>query len=406
MFESEKALSITELNTYVKELIDSDEILQSAFIIGEISNFKRHGSGHLYFSLKDQKCSVKAVMFAQRTGGLNFELKDGSKVFVYGYVSCYTTAGQYQVYACRMLPAGIGEINEALEKLRVKLSAEGLFDESRKINIPKFPEKIGVVTSKTGAVIHDITGILARRYKLGTVVLVPVQVQGAEAPRQIAEAIFKLDDKPEVDVIIVGRGGGSLEELWAFNDESVVRAVANCKTAVISAVGHDVDYTLCDFAADARAPTPSAAAELASVNLEEISNLIKIFYSNSKFYISKLFSDYRNSILRIKSLINKSSPDFKINELKLELSQISFKIKSFILKILNDKKNKFLIIKKNVSALNPDLVLKRGYCCAESEGRFLRSAADLKDNTELNLIFSDGIVKFDVKNLVKICKNL
>jgi exodeoxyribonuclease VII large subunit len=393
------ALTVTQINLYVKQILDSDEVLQNIHMIGEISNFKHHTSGHLYFSLKDEKSCIKAVMFASFAAKLRFAPRDGTKVFVYGYISCYTGAGQYQVYVCDMLPAGIGEINEALEKLRKKLSEEGLFDDSRKIPIPKFPRKIGVVTSKTGAVIHDILSVLSRRYPLGIVVLAPVRVQGEGAPEEIVQALSKLDGEPEVDVIIVGRGGGSLEELWSFNDERVVRAVSGCKTPIISAVGHDVDYTLCDFAADSRAPTPSAAAEIASVNLSEVSNLIKILKNRNLFLIKSIILNRFSLINELKGVLKKLSPIIKILEYKFRVNQIISNKKNSILRILENKKSQILSIKKSLFALNPESALARGYSIVRNGNKIIKNVDYIKNNVKLNLVLSDGIAEFYVSDL-------
>ncbi|MDR1240558.1 MAG: exodeoxyribonuclease VII large subunit [Oscillospiraceae bacterium] len=393
------ALTIAQLNSYVKQVLDKDEILQNIHVVGEISNFKSHTSGHLYFSLKDEKCSVKSIMFSSYALKLRFEPRDGLKVFVYGYISCYINTGQYQLYACDMLPAGIGEINKALEKLRAKLSKEGLFDDSKKIPIPKFPRKIGVVTSKTGAVIHDIANVLSRRYPIGIIALAPVKVQGAEAPNEILIAISKLDKEPEVDVIIIGRGGGSLEELWAFNDERVVRAVASCETPIISAVGHEVDYTLCDFAADSRAPTPSAAAEIASVNLDEISNLIKSIKQKDYFLINNIISKNRSLISDIKLNLKKLSPITNVSELRSKLNQLKIKNKNNIFKILESKKAQILSLKKSIATLNPDNTLLRGYSIARYENKIIKGIEEIKNNTELSLTFSNGTAKFRVTKL-------
>ena len=257
-------LTVTQLNAYVRSLLEGDARLASVFLGGEISNFTDHyRSGHLYFSLKDAKSAVKAVMFSSYARRLRFRPADGMKVIVRGRVSLYEAGGQYQFYAEDMQPDGLGALNLAYEQLKSRLAAEGLFDASRKRPLPRFPRRIGLATSPTGAAVHDVCRILARRFPLAEVVFCPVQVQGEGAARQIAEAVRRFQSIPGVDVLIVGRGGGSLEDLWAFNEEIVARAVAASRIPVISAVGHETDFTICDFAADVRAATPSAAAELA-----------------------------------------------------------------------------------------------------------------------------------------------
>lgn len=257
-------LSVTQLNTYVRSLLDGDPHLAQVFLSGEISNFTDHyRSGHLYFSLKDDRCVIRAVMFAQYAGRLRFAPEDGMKVIVRGRVGLYEVSGQYQIYVEDMQPDGLGALNLAYEQLKRKLEREGLFRPERKKPLPKFPESIGVITSPTGAAVHDILTILERRYPVAKVVFCPVQVQGEGAAQQIAQAVERFNRRNGADVLIVGRGGGSIEDLWAFNEEVVARAVAASRIPVISAVGHETDFTICDFAADLRAATPSAAAELA-----------------------------------------------------------------------------------------------------------------------------------------------
>ena len=258
-------LTVSQLNFYIKSLMDSDSHLKMVYMKGEISNFTDHyRTGHLYMSLKDEKAAVKAVMFAGNAARLKFHPEDGMRVIVRGYVSVYTVSGQYQFYIEDMQPDGIGSLSLAYEQLRKKLAEEGLFDEGHKQPLPRFPERIGVITSPTGAAVQDICRILGRRYPIGEVILYPVLVQGEGAARQLTEAVRTFDRLQCADVIIIGRGGGSIEDLWAFNDEKLARAIYDCKIPVVSGVGHETDYTICDFAADVRASTPSAAAELVS----------------------------------------------------------------------------------------------------------------------------------------------
>ena len=257
-------LTVSQVNTYIKALIDEAAPLKSIYLTGEISNFKRHfPSGHLYFTLKDEKSQIKAVMFKTSASRLRFEPNDGMKVIIRGRISVFERNGEYQIYAEDMQPDGLGALNLAFEQLKEKLYNEGLFDESYKKPLPKYPSKIGVATSSTGSVIQDIKDVCKRRYPICEIVLVQTLVQGASASGDIVKSIKLLDSMEDIDLIIVGRGGGSLEDLWAFNTEEVARAVFECNKPVISAVGHETDTTICDFVADLRAPTPSAAAELA-----------------------------------------------------------------------------------------------------------------------------------------------
>ncbi len=261
-------VTVSFLNDYIKQLISSDEGLQAVFVCGEISNFTAHRSGHLYFSLKDENSLIKTVMFRSAASSLRFRPQSGMRVLVYGNVSVYTRDGQYQLYVSHMEPDGIGALALQYEQLKANLQAEGLFDQARKKPLPTFPSKIGVITSPTGAAVRDIMTVLRRRYPIASVLLYPASVQGAEAPPELIRAMQHMAHT-DVDVIIIGRGGGAPEDLFAFNDEALVRTVASCPIPVISAVGHEVDFTLCDFAADMRAATPSAAAEIAVPDLTE-----------------------------------------------------------------------------------------------------------------------------------------
>lgn len=264
-------LTVTQLNQYVKFLLEGDAKLNCVYVTGEISNFTdQYRSGHLYFSLKDEKCALKAVMFASTARRLRFAPENGMKVLVRGRISAYEVSGQYQLYAEEMQPVGAGERAVALEQLKEKLRREGLFDAERKRELPRYPKYVGVITSATGAVIHDIQNVLSRRWPLAEIVLFPVAVQGEEAVPQLVQALQTFNQRMCADVLIIGRGGGSTEDLWAFNEEPVVRAVAASKIPIISAVGHETDVTLTDFAADLRAPTPSAAAELAAPDRAEL----------------------------------------------------------------------------------------------------------------------------------------
>ncbi len=258
------ALTVTQVNTYIKAILDENVHLKNIYIVGEISNFLHYfRSGHMYFTLKDENSQLKAVMFSSNASRLKFKPNDGMKVLCRGRISVYDKDGNYQLYVDDMQPDGIGTLAIAFEQLKEKLSKEGLFDEVYKKPVPKFPRKIGVATSDMGAAVEDIKNITKRRYPIAELVIVPTVVQGDSAPDDICKSIKILDCRDDIDVIIVGRGGGSLEDLWAFNTEQVARAVFECNTPIISAVGHETDYTICDFVSDLRAPTPSAAAELA-----------------------------------------------------------------------------------------------------------------------------------------------
>lgn len=360
-------LTISQLNRYIKSLLDGDQMLSSVFLTGEISNFTNHyKSGHMYFSLKDSQCVVRAVMFAAQARRLRFLPQDGMKVIVRGRVTVYEQSGQYQVYVDDMQPDGLGALNLAYEQLKTRLAAEGLFDASRKKPLPAYPKAVGVVTSPTGAAVQDIKQILGRRFPLAEVILCPVLVQGAGAAEQIAAAVEHFNRLDCADVLIVGRGGGSIEDLWAFNEEIVARAVANSRIPVISAVGHETDFTICDFAADLRAPTPSAAAELAVPDIREL-----------MAYVS-------GSMLRMKKSLGIEMHRMQIDRL---VDRMSGKMK----RDLETGRMRLAERSASLQAFSPLRVLARGYSVAlDAKGETVRSAAQVRQGDSLNLIVQDG----------------
>lgn len=360
-------LTISQLNRYIKSLLDGDQMLSSVFLTGEISNFTNHyKSGHMYFSLKDSQCVVRAVMFAAQARRLRFLPQDGMKVIVRGRVTVYEQSGQYQVYVDDMQPDGLGALNLAYEQLKTRLAAEGLFDASRKKSLPAYPKAVGVVTSPTGAAVQDIKQILGRRFPLAEVILCPVLVQGAGAAEQIAAAVGHFNRLDCADVLIVGRGGGSMEDLWAFNEEIVARAVANSRIPVISAVGHETDFTICDFAADLRAPTPSAAAELAVPDIREL-----------MAYVS-------GSMLRMKKSLGIEMHRMQIDRL---VDRMSGKMK----RDLETGRMRLAERSASLQAFSPLRVLARGYSVAlDANGETVRSAAQVRQGDSLHLIVQDG----------------
>ncbi|MDR2074016.1 MAG: exodeoxyribonuclease VII large subunit [Oscillospiraceae bacterium] len=397
-------LSVSQLNMYVKMLFENDEVLQNICVSGEISNLKQNfRSGHVYFSLKDEKCSITSVMFSHYASSNNFVFQDGVKVLIYGSVSSYVVSGKYQLYACKVLPLSKGEINEALQNLKSKLESEGLFEESRKRSLPRFPRKIGVITSKTGAVIHDIINVLKRRYPLAEIVLAPVRVQGLQAPEELIKAIDLLNSNETVDTIIIGRGGGSLEELWAFNEESVARKVAYSKVPIISAVGHDVNYTLCDFAADMRAPTPSSAAELASVSISEVFNLIKMMHQKCDNALKMKIVELRSKVEKLKINLTSVSPALKFWEIKSELKRKDERLKTAFKNFILFKKSNLELMKSRLSVLNPSTVIARGYAViVDSNGKTFKRIKDLEKIESLKIIMQDGEAEF--KLLISMCQ--
>ncbi|MDD6847168.1 MAG: exodeoxyribonuclease VII large subunit [Oscillospiraceae bacterium] len=390
-FLKPRIISVSQLNYYVKSLLDNDAHLSSVFVTGEISNLTDHyRSGHIYFSLKDNNCVIKAVMFAGNARNLKFKPQEGMKIIARGRVSLYEPSGNYQFYVEDMQPDGIGELTIAFEQLKKKLSEKGIFDQSHKKPIPKFPQTIGVITSPTGAAIQDIKNILHRRFPSADIVLCPVLVQGESASAQLVNAVNIFNEYDCADVIIIGRGGGSIEDLWAFNSEELAYAIYASNIPVISAVGHETDFTICDFVSDLRAPTPSAAAELAVPDKEELI----AYYNSQKQYLTSILDNKISKANRVlseyKLVLNENSPEKQISKYNENLSLFRNRLES----IMNEKLNTaFEKIHKNggkLEALNPVSVLQRGYSVAEKDGKIVSSVNDVKTDDILNITLKDG----------------
>ena len=385
-----KVLTVTQLNIYVRSLIESSDYLKGIYLCGEISNFVNHyKSGHLYMSLKDETGTVKAVMFKRDAVALKFEPQNGMKVICRGRVSLYERDGAYQFYISSMQPDGAGALAVAFEQLKQKLSAEGLFDDTHKKPIPKFPSKIALVTSSTGAAIQDMINILTRRYPVVQAVIFPVQVQGEVAPLQIANALLEAD-KMGFDLIITGRGGGSTEDLWAFNDENLARTIYNLKTPIISAVGHEIDYTISDFVADLRAPTPSAAAELAVPNKDELKIRLNAIKSSLLNSTQNLLNDKRNKLELLKSKPCLTSCEFYIDKRKMELDFTFEKMQSAYSDYLSEKIECCKMLSTKLSALSPLNTLSRGYAAVKLGDTYINQAKTLNLNDSVTLRFADG----------------
>ena len=382
-------ITVEELNKYIKRKIDDDEVLNNVYVKGEISNFKPHYSGHMYFTLKDEKSLIKCVMFKSYTPHLSFMPKDGMKVCVLGSVSVFERDGVYQIYAKAMKEDGMGSLFEAYEKLKAKLEEEGLFDEEHKKPIPMFPKTIGVLTASTGAVIRDIINVSTRRNPNVRIRLIPVQVQGDGAKEQIVAGIKKFNKEKLADVIILGRGGGSLEDLWAFNEEVVARAIYESEIPIISAVGHETDYSISDFVADLRAPTPSAAAELAVPNIEDVLYTIDLYQNRYKVALKKKVEIMR---LRFDKCMNQrvfKEPLIKINERALNLDASIKDISNKISKKLELEKSNYSKIILKIDTLSPMKTLARGYSITEKDGKMVKSAKELKSGDVISLKFAD-----------------
>lgn len=394
-----KVYSINELNNYVKNVLDSDANLRQILVSGEVSNFKAHYSGHMYMTLKDETSSVKAVMFAGNASKLRFSVENGMKVLVLGTVSLYPRDGSYQLYISSMQPDGIGALSIAFEQLKEKLSKEGLFDASHKKKLPSFPDKIGVVTSATGAAIQDIFNVLSRRYPVAEVVVRPAQVQGDGAAEDIAKAIEEFNAFNGADVLIVGRGGGSIEDLWAFNEEVVARAVFNSKIPVISAVGHETDYTICDFVADLRAPTPSAAAEIAVPDITELTaDLLKI-KQQMIISVKNKFNEERTRLLAIEKSGALKDPLSKLNENKRNLLYFSEKINDLTQAYIDRQKLHFSSLAGKLDTLSPLGVIARGYAIVSKGEDVLTKAKDFNIGDTVTIKLSDGNVNASVTGI-------
>ena len=391
-------LSVTQINTYVKSLIDYDDKLKNIYISGEISNFTNHyRSGHFYFTLKDENCSIKAVMFRSAASRVRFEIENGMRVIIRGSVSVYERDGVYQLYVDDIAPDGEGALNLAFEQLKKKLSQVGMFDESHKKPIPKYPEHIGVITSETGAALHDIISVLTRRYPLAQIVFEPVQVQGDAAAGQISQAIKKLDDEKSCDVIIIGRGGGSIEDLWAFNEEIVANAVYYCNTPIISAVGHETDYTISDFVADLRAPTPSAAAELAVPDYREVLYSLDKTLDVLNDSINKIIADKLMRLMALDKTINALSP-IKTLQLYSKQSQLFSQRLSHAVNMIFEKYNNEISRQAlKLESYSPLNILSKGYSIAcDKDGNTLESVRQVQPQDRIKLRVSDGLIECSV----------
>lgn len=388
-----KPISVTELNKYVKDKVATDEFLNSVYVAGEISNFKHHYTGHMYFTLKDETSLIKCVMFKSATGHLNFIPKDGMKVNVLGSVGVFERDGVYQIYVQAMQEDGIGNLYKKYEQLKEKLEKEGLFDEAHKKKIPFMPKIIGVLTSNTGAVIRDIINVSTRRDPNVYIRLLPIPVQGEGAAVKIAEAIRFMNEKKLADVIILGRGGGSLEDLWPFNEEIVARAIYDSEIPLVSSVGHETDFTIADFVADLRAPTPSAAAELVVADSEDLQNTIAIYQNRLKISLKRKTERMR---LKFEKCMNSKiykEPFQKVKEYYLEIDRLSKQLEGSIDQKINQIKMQFSKEMTKLDALSPLKTLSRGYCMAEVNHKIISRAENLKTDMEIDLKFQDGSAK-------------
>lgn len=384
-------LTVSQLNEYIRSLFARDLFLEQVCLCGEISNFTAHRSGHFYFSLKDEGGVIRAVMFRSSAERVPFTPENGMKVVVKGAVTVYPQGGQYQINVRTMEPDGVGSLAAAFEERKRKLAAEGLFDPARKKPVPRFPRRIGVITSPTGAAIRDILNILARRYPIAEVVLYPALVQGAEAPATLVGGIRYFEETKAADVLIIGRGGGSMEDLFAFNDENLARAIAACPIPVISAVGHETDFTIADFVADLRAPTPSAAAEMAVPDQGELSFTADQLHARLRQKLQASVAENRRILRSVLSRPVLRNPMLLVESREMHLLSLTEQMAKACRYSIGEMQARFRETTARLESLSPLAVLSRGYCAAFSgDGSAVSSVTALQTNDELQLRFADG----------------
>ena len=424
MNNNDKYLTITAITRYLKYKLDSDEHLKCVFLKGEISNFKAHTTGHLYFSLKDETSKINAIMFSRSATKLNFHPKDGDKVLVVGRISVYEATGNYQIYVDEMLEDGVGNLYVAFEKLKQDLAKEGLFDEAKKKKLPKIPTRIGIVTAPTGAAIKDIISTIRRRFPLCETILFPSLVQGENAASDIVKNI-KLANTYDLDVLIVGRGGGSIEDLWPFNEEIVARAIYESKIPIISAVGHEVDFTIADYVADLRAPTPTGAAEIAVPNIVDVKKHLGQLKIRANENIYKQVNYNKLLLDSVKNSFVIKNPMIMYENKKQNLDMIIERIKNIITNKLDENKHKFNILKSNyllnnplelyknkqikldniidkLNLVNPLNTLKRGYTLTYKDNNIIKNIDDLKINDKITTRLECAIIESQITNIMEV----
>jgi len=389
-----KTLSVTEVNNYIKKILDNDFILNNLVVKGEVSNLKYHTSGHIYFSLKDENSKINCVMFKTNRQELDFRLEEGMEVIISGRCSIYQGTGSLQLYVNNIKKEGIGDLYIKYEKLKDKLSKEGYFDLENKKDLPKIPKRIGVVTSETGAVIRDIINVTQRRNKYVDIVLYPAKVQGLLAYKSIIEGIKYFNKNKSVDVIIIGRGGGSIEELWNFNEEELAKEIFKSQLPIISAVGHEVDYTISDFVSDFRAATPSQAAEVAVPIIKDVINDIKIVYNRLNDIIDRKFKDERVKISNSKRILKLNSPRIKITNSYLDIDNSLGKLNSILINRLEKEKIKLKSLNDLLVANNPMNILDKGYVIIKDDkNKIITSKAGFSKESNIEILLKDGKVK-------------
>ena len=394
--ERDNTLTVGELNRYVKMLMDNDALLSAVSVRGEISNLKFHSSGHLYFTLKDGEAEISAVMFRSAAMNLKMVARDGMQVVAFGRVSVYEKGGKCQLYVSAMLDNGIGALQLEYERLKKQLEAEGLFDNDKKRPLPKFPKCIGIITSLTGAAVRDMINVTGRRWPSAKILLYPALVQGEQAPASLCAGLDLLNATEECDVIIIGRGGGSIEDLWAFNDERVVRRVAASEAPIISAVGHETDFTLCDFAADLRAPTPSAAAELAVPDRDEMRIRLDELLGRIENASMRVVNFKREKFSSVAKRLELLSPSGRLAVEKKDLERVRVKLNQGIERIVQKRREALSVYSAKLVAINPLAVLSRGYSYTQREETVILSVNQIKSGDVVNIRFADGSASAEI----------
>ena len=391
-------LTVSQINEYLKGKLDNDKLLSSIYVKGEISNFTCHKTGHLYFTLKDESSNIKAVMFKNDASKLKFIPESGMKVITHGKISVFVREGNCQLYVNSIEPDGIGALTVAFEQLKTRLKNEGLFDTSKKKPIPKIPTKIGIITSPTGAAVRDIINVTGRRFPYATLILFPSLVQGNDAPAQLIAGLKYFNKVKNVDVIIIGRGGGSIEDLWAFNDENLARAIFASEIPVISSVGHEIDYTICDFVADLRAPTPSAAAELAVPETAELERKINNIISHMQLVIMKMISEKRQRVRHCSESRIMKNPESMLDQRKLLTVSYTNDITNSMRYICEKSRT---VLEKNAAkldALSPLAVFSRGYSAVFSnDGKLIKNTEDVEIGDIVSVQLCDGKLLGEIK---------
>lgn len=390
---SDTVLTVTELNAHIKDMLELDPMLQNVCVRGELSNYKVYPSGHHYFTLKDAESSIRCVMFKGSAIKLRFRPESGMKVTAYGRVSVFPRDGAYQLYCTGLMPEGLGDLQVAFEQLKQKLGEEGLFDRAHKKPLPQFPDRIAVITSSAGAAVHDMIRILSHRWPMSKVILLPVRVQGVEAPPEIVGAIRYANEFKVADVIITGRGGGSIEDLWAFNDERVARAIYASEIPVISAVGHEPDVTISDYVADARASTPSNAAEIAVPNRDDIADILESYDIRAQQAMRKKLQSMSQQLDKLKSKRVLTTPTAYIDNRRIELDRMQDRLASLTQRGIDNKKRAYVRLAASLDAMSPLKVLSRGYAVAQDENkRIIKSVNDISAGDRITLTLCDGTV--------------